>query len=63
MLITALRRSQPCRSKAELLVQGLPQKDELAKGIGEAKKIFKGLASLSPSGAKNVRCCTAVWGG
>ena len=43
------------RSKAEVQVQGLPQTDGLKKGIGEMKKIFKGLAKLSPSGAKDVR--------
>ena len=53
------------RSKAELQVQGLPQTDGLKKGFGEMKKIFKGLAKFSPSGAKDVRCCTTVgwWGG
>ena len=44
-------------------MQGQPQKDELKKGIGEAKKIVKGLMSFSSSGAKNVRCCMAVLGG
>ena len=48
--------SEPDRSKIELQVQGLPQKDQLKKGMGEAKKILKGFASLSPSGVKDVRC-------
>ena len=55
--------SEPDRSKLELQVQGLPQKDQLKKGMGEAKKILKGFASLSPSGLKDVRCNPRGGGG
>ena len=55
--------SEPDRSKIELQVQGLPQKDQLKKGMGEAKKILKGFASLSPSGLKDVRCNPRGGGG
>ena len=50
------------RSKAELRVLGLPQKDEREKGFREVKKIFRGIAKLSSSGLQDVRCCTAVGG-
>ena len=55
--------SEPDRSKLELQVQGLPQTDQLKKGMGEAKKILKGFASLSPSGLKDVRCNPRGGGG